>query len=238
MLGKTPIKKIIILLAAALVLSFLLIKYVGLLRKVDIVKYFPFSKENSLKEWKEKVFKGHVIYEIEARGDESFVLATSNNTASALFYKIKMDMDRRPVISWKWNAKKFPSKNGIEDLKDAKQDDFAARVYVIFPALFFTNTKSLEYIWTEKIKEGTISASPYSKNLQLIVAQSGKEEGVEWVYEKRDIYKDYVEAFGEEPRLDIGAISFMTDADSTGSSAEAFYDEIKIGYKEERQVDK
>ena len=31
----------------------------------QIVKYFPFSVENSLKEWEEKVLKGKVIYVIE-----------------------------------------------------------------------------------------------------------------------------------------------------------------------------
>ncbi len=200
---------------------------------VKVVKYFPFTVENSLREWKEKIFSGKVIYEIKSLDGEGFVLAASDGTASALYYKIRLDMDKRPVISWKWNAKNFPAKDGVEKLTDARQDDFAARVYVIFPSFFFINSKSLEYIWTEKIKEGTISASPYSKNLQLVVAESGKSEDVEWVYEERDIYQDYLEAFGEEPRRDIGAIAFMTDADSTKSTAEAFYDEIKIGYKKE-----
>jgi len=202
--------------------------------KFDIVKHFSFSKENSLREWKEKVFKGKVTYKLDNLDQEGFVLATSEGTASALFYKIKMDINKRPVISWKWNAKSFPAKDGRENLSNAKQDDFAGRVYVIFPALFFTKSKALEYIWTEKIKEGTISASPYSKNLRLMVVESGKKEGVDWVFEERDIYEDYVKAFGEKPKYNIGAIAFMTDADSTKSTAEAFYDEIKIGYKKER----
>jgi len=199
--------------------------------KVDVVRHFPFSEENSLAEWKEKIFKGRVLYKVEGRDHERFVLATSKGTASALYYKIKLDMKQRPIISWKWNAEKFPTKNGIEDLKDAKQDDFAARVYIIFPAFFFTKTRSLEYIWTQNVEEGTISASPYSKNLQLYVIESGKREGVEWVYEERDIYEDYLKAFGEEPRYNIGAVAFMTDADSTDTDARAFYDEIKMGYK-------
>ena len=140
-------------------------------------------------------------------------------------------MDKKPVISWKWHVRKFPRKSGSEDLRSPKQDDYAARVYVIFPALFFTNTRAIEYIWTEKAKEGTISPSPYSKNLQLYVIESGARENGGWVSERRDIYDDYLKAFGEAPRTDIGAIAFMTDADSTNSSAEAVYDDITIGYK-------
>ena len=201
--------------------------------RMDVVKHFPFSRENALMEWKEKIFKGKVIYKVSAKDHENFVLATSKGTASALFYKIKLDIDKRPIISWKWNVKSFPAKDGHENLRNAKEDDFAARVYVIFPAFFFTGSRAIEYIWAEKVEEGTIAPSPYSKNLQLFVVESGANQDDEWVYEERDVYKDYQEAFGEKPRYDIGAVAFMTDADSTETFAEALYDEIKMGYKEE-----
>ena len=199
-------------------------------RKVGLIKHFPFSEEDSLREWEEKILKGKVLYRIDRRNKESFVLGSSDQTASALYYRIKLDMDRRPVISWKWNARKFPLKKEPEDLKNIQQDDFTARVYVIFLTPLFIDSKALEYIWTESIPEGTITASPYSENLQLIVAECGRK-GEGWISEKRDIYKDFVSAFGEEPKLNIGAIAFMTDSDSTESSAESFYDDIKIGYK-------
>ncbi|MEE8360043.1 MAG: DUF3047 domain-containing protein [Candidatus Omnitrophota bacterium] len=202
--------------------------------KMDIVKHFTFSNENSLKEWQEKVFKGKVDYAIDEANGDSFVIAKSDKTASALYYKIRLKIDKKPILSWKWNVKKFPHKKGEEDLKDPKQDDFGARVYVIFPSFFFTRTRALEYIWTEKVKEGTISPSPYSKNLQLFVVESGKRENGQMISEERDICKDYIEAFGEAPKNDIGAIAFMTDADSTKSTAEAIYDEIKIGYRKEK----
>jgi hypothetical protein len=203
--------------------------------KIDVVKHFPFSHESTLREWKEKIFKGRVEYRINEEGRERFVLATSDGTASALFYKVNLDMKKRPVISWKWNVRKFPEKAGREDLKNAGQDDFGARVYVIFPAIFFTNSKAIEYIWTEDIKEGSIEASPYSANLQLFVVQSGGTEEGRWVYEERDIYDDYLKAFGREPRRNVGAIAFMTDADSAGTEAAAVYDEIKIGYRDDER---
>lgn len=230
---KKPILIYVITLFIIALGGFLVYKYVIRPPAINVVKHFPFSKDNALREWKEKIFKGKVLYSIEKDDHESFVLATSKGTASALFYKIKLDMKRKPVISWKWNARSFPAKDGLETLKDAKQDDFAARVYIIFPAMFFTKTRAIEYVWAEKIKQGTYGASPYSKNLQLMVVESGIKPNGEWVFEKRDIYKDYKEIFGEEPKYDIGAIAFMTDADSTKTSAAAFYDEIKIGYNEE-----
>ncbi len=219
------------------ILMTLAVKYVryGGILKVDVVKHFPFSSERSLDGWKEKIFKGRVLYSVREADHESFVLATSKGTASALFYKVKLDMNKNPVISWKWNVNHFPRKAGKEDLKNASDDDFGARVYVIFPSLLFLNSRAIEYIWAENVKEGVISSSPYSKNLKLMVVESGKKEGGGWVYEERDVYQDYILAFGHKPKKPIGAIAFMTDADSTNSTAEAVYDDIKLGYK---RVDK
>ena len=194
-----------------------------------LIKQFPFSEENSLKEWKEKVLKGRVIYAVEKDGELSYVKAESDNTASALYYKIKLDVNKYPRISWKWRVDKFPKRKNPERIEDTKEEDFAARVYVIFPAAFFTKTKVIEYIWSETMPKGTSGSSGYSKNIKVLVLEEGQSE--DWVSEERDICADYLELFGEEPRLDIGAVSFMTDADSTKTSADATYDEIKIGYK-------
>jgi hypothetical protein len=199
--------------------------------KIDIVKPFLFSEENSLKEWEEKIFKGKVVYRVEKDKDLSYVRATSDKAASALYYKIKLDAKTaRPYASWKWKAGKFPVKNTRESLEDKNADDFAARVYVIFPAVFFTNSRVLEYIWAESLPVGSTGTSSYSKNIKLIVLESGPRD--EWVSEDRDIRADYVMMFGRMPEYDIGAIAFMTNAENTGTSADAMYDEIKVGYIE------
>ncbi|MCQ9206809.1 MAG: DUF3047 domain-containing protein [Omnitrophica bacterium] len=194
-----------------------------------IVKYFPFSRENSLKEWEEKILKGKVAYGVEKGGELSYVRAESKKTASALYYKIALDTKRNPVLSWRWRVDKFPKRSEPERIEDKKEEDFAARVYVIFPAAFFTGSRVIEYIWAETLPVGTHGVSGYSKNIKVLVVESGRSQ--EWRYEERDICSDYVKLFGVPPHLDIGAIAFMTDADSTKTSAEAVYDEIKIGYK-------
>lgn len=201
-------------------------------KKIDIgaiVKHFPFSKENSLREWEEKILKNHVVYIIEKGSALSYVRAKSEKSASALYYKVKLSENRRPAISWKWRVDKFPSRSLPETIEGKKEEDFAARVYVIFPAAFFTNSKCIEYIWAETLPAGTCGQSGYSKNIKVLVLQKGKSDA--WRSEERDIVADYVKLFGKEPKLNVGAIAFMTDADSTGTSADAVYDEIKISYK-------
>ncbi len=201
-------------------------------RKVTVIKTFPFASQDSLKEWDDKVLRRKVSYKIESQNGESFVHAVSNGSCSALYHKIKLDVGKRPFLSWKWRVAGFPAKSGPDDLLNAEEDDFAARVYVIFPALFFSNSKVLEYVWAEDLGAGGISSSPYSDNIKLIVAESGAKEGEGWVSEDRDVYEDYVAAFGAKPKLDMGAIAIMCDSDSTDSSAEAFFDDIKIYFKE------
>lgn len=202
-------------------------------RKAEIVKDFPFNEDNALKEWEEKIFKGKVVYRIEKGQTLSYVRATSDKTASALYYKLKLDAKRKsPVISWKWNVDRFPEKKVKESLEAKNEDDFAARVYVIFPAAFFTNSKVLEYIWAETLPEGMIGTSPYSENIKLIVARSGPNLDKKWFREDRDISADYMKAFGRACEYDIGAVAFMTNTEHTGTSADAMYDEINLGYKE------
>lgn len=136
------------------------------------------------------------------------------------------------MISWKWKVIKFPEKNNIKLTKGGwvEKDDYAARVYVIFPSWIFTRIKCIEYVWDEKIPEGMISKSPYSKNIRLITLESGKDNLGEWVEEERNIYDDYKRAFGRPPGR-VGAIALVTDTDNTLSTAEALYTNIKVRYK-------
>lgn len=200
---------------------------------LEVVKPFTFSEDKALKEWEEKVFKGKVVYSIEKDADLSYVKATSDKSASALYYKIKMDAKtRRPVITWKWRVEKFPVKKFQESLDTENEDDFSARVYVIFPAMFFTNSKVLEYVWAESLPVGSTGTSPYSKNIKLIALRSGPDK--DWASEERDIRSDYVKMFGREPEYNIGAVAFMTNAEHTQTGAEGMYDDITLGYTERR----
>lgn len=201
--------------------------------KVDEIKDFTFSDDSSLKEWEEKVFKGKVVYRVDRDGGQSFVRAKSDAAASALYYKVKLDVKKRPIISWKWHIEEFPAKKGPESLGSSNEDDFAGRVYVIFPAMFITNYKVLEYIWAETLPVGTKGSSPISGNIQLIVLKSGKAPEGKFEFEERDVICDYINAFGKPPERDIGAVAFMTNAEHTKSSAQAMYDDIKIGYNKE-----
>jgi hypothetical protein len=198
---------------------------------------FPFQKKNALSEWQEKIFKGRVFYSIKVDKNDGYLSAHSENAASGIFYEIRFDPKQFPMVSWQWQVLRFPSRSGIpdddhDDDRWIEEDDYAARVYVIFPRFSFNLTKCLEYVWDKALPAGTIITSPYSDNIKLFVVESGKKNLGQWVYVRRNIYQDYKKAFGRAPG-NVGAIAIMTDTDNTQSTAEAYYRQLKVGYKDE-----
>jgi len=193
------------------------------------LKYFSFSEKGVLKLWQEKILEGKVDYRILRDKKGKFLRADSNQSASGLYYEIKYNPKDRPYISWKWKVDTFPKKDP-ED-KERVKDDFAARVYVIFPANLFIFSRAIEYVWDDVLEEGTVTRSPMSGRIRLFVIRSGKKKG--WIREERNVYLDYLEAFAEEPEDfddEVGAIAMMTDSDDSQSHARAYIDELRIGY--------
>jgi len=218
---------LVLILVIFIILAFTYYAYSGLLPKL-----FQFNSENSLKEWQEKVFKGKVLYEVVPQEKGGYLLAESKQACSGIFYKINFNPKDNPMISWKWKVIEFPKKSQSTGGGWLEKDDYAARVYVIFPALIFTNIRCIEYVWDENLPKGTVMTSPYYGNIKLIVAESGAKRSKGWFSVERNLLEDYKKAFGSRPGA-VGAMAIMTDADNSFSSAEAEYSDIKVGYKNE-----
>lgn len=195
----------------------------------ELPKWFPFTTDRSLDEWENKIFKGKTVYAVES----DTLHALSRNSASAIFYKIKQRFRAQdyPMLSWKWKVVRFPAPDRLKERRGIERDDYAARVYVIFPSIFILSSRVLEYVWDENSPVESISDSPYSASIKLIVAHAEKSDRGKWILEKRNILEDYRKAFGREPSLRVGAIALMSDADNTADVAEAYFDDIKMGYK-------
>ncbi|MBI4358151.1 MAG: DUF3047 domain-containing protein [Candidatus Omnitrophica bacterium] len=192
-----------------------------------IYRYFDFNEKSALARWEEKLFEGRVAYWIDFEDSRGFVHSRSDQSASAIFYRVKFSASDFPYVSWKWRVRKFPDKSGVEDAK--KRDDFAARFYVIFISRFFTHFRCVEYVWDETLPEETVLKSPYTGQIKQIVAQSGPAKPGEWITEKRNVFEDYKKLFAKPPKMKVAAIALMTDAEGTGSEAEGFFDDIQIG---------
>ena len=86
---------------------------------------------------------------------------------------------------------------------------------------------AINYIWASHAPLGTIVSNPYTKQTKMIVVKSGKKTLNTWITEERNIFDDYIRAFGEKPPM-ISGIAIMTDSDNTKEAATAFYGDIQL----------
>lgn len=189
----------------------------------DTIHVSRFATEG-LAGWERKNFKSETEYSVIKDGDKSVVMARSNSAASGIYKKIKLDPEQYRYLRWKWRVAS-PLHNAAEKVK--KGDDYAARIYVVFPGFFFWQSKAINYVWGSRLNKEEFFPSPFTSNVAVVAIESGDEKAGTWVAEQRDILADYRNFFGSEPRK-IGAIAIMTDTDNTESSATAWYTDITI----------
>ncbi len=176
------------------------------------------------KQWEPKAFKGQTQYDVVRDMDNHVLRAASDASATGLIYEVAYDPEEYPIISWRWKVENIIEKG---DATTREGDDYSARVYVIFPHWFKPMTRSINYIWANKLEKGSYVPNRYYSRAVMIAVQSGPEHLGEWMTERRDIYEDYTMVFGKEPPK-VGAIAIMTDTDNTGERAVAYYDDIRI----------
>lgn len=174
---------------------------------------------------------------------EKFVLkAESRASASGLLKKVNLNPKEVPILVWRWKVEKVLEK---ADATKKSGDDYPARIYVAFrydpaQATLWEKTKygtakkiygsyppkgALNYIWNNRLPEGTVLDNAYTNRTKMIVVRSGKEKVGQWVSEERNIYEDYKKLFQTEPPM-IEFIAVMSDTDNTGESAVAYFDDI------------
>lgn len=174
--------------------------------------------------WTVKEFKGLTTYSVVGDGGGKVLQAESKGTASGLVYGIDYAPTDYPILAWRWKVANIIAK-GDETVKSG--DDYAARVYVIFPHWFFLKTRSINYIWANKLPKEASFPNAFTGNAVMLAVESGPQRVGEWISERRNIIADYRRLFGEEPPA-VGAIAIMTDTDQTGSAATAWFDDIRI----------
>lgn len=174
--------------------------------------------------WEEKSFKGKTVYTVVPDGAGQVLRAESRDAASGLIFERKYDLKQYPRLAWRWKVENILQKG---DERSKAGDDYAARVYVIFPHWFAPKTRSINYIWANKLPKGEFVPNPFFSNAVMLAVQSGPERVGEWLSEERDVAADYRRIFGEDPPL-VGAVAIMTDTDNTGESAVAFYDDLRL----------
>ena len=184
----------------------------------------------------------HTRYTLVQDNGTRVIEAVSAASASGLIRRLEIDPRRFPVIAWRWKITAVLTKG---DLTQKAGDDYPARIYVTFTydpsklgfidrtkykaaRLFYGQyppTGTITYVWANKAPVGTTAPNPYTDRVRMVVVESGAAKSGQWVDEERNVYNDYLEAFGQEPPL-ISGVALMTDTDNTGEEITAYYGDI------------
>lgn len=174
--------------------------------------------------WDLKEFSGRAHVEVVRDGARLALRLVSKQTSFALYRDVVLDPKRFPVLTWTWKALTLPAGG---DVREKGRDDQAIQVYVIFPRWPSpkVNSDVIGYIWDSRAPAGLKITSPQSRNVRLVVLQSGGDNAGRWIREERNVYQDYVELFRREPPK-VGKIAVMIDSNDTRSSAESYVHDL------------
>jgi hypothetical protein len=181
--------------------------------------------EGDLGGWKVRRFEGETSYTFDEVAGRRALRAKSDGTASGLYRKIEVDLERTPYLEWSWRIAGVLK--GVDE-RTKNGDDYPARVYVIVSGgLAFWRTRSLVYVWSSNQPKGSTWDNAFTDNAKVIALESGDADAGRWIREKRDVRADFRRLFGDDVDT-LDAVAIMTDTDNSGQSATAWYGDISF----------
>jgi hypothetical protein len=177
-----------------------------------------------LKQWEVKKFKGETRYRLTEMAGETVLEAESAGTASGLYKKQRIDLQKTPFMNWSWRIEK---RLGTIDEQARSGDDYAARVYVIISGgLAFWRTRAINYVWASTSPTGKIWPNAFAGDRAMMIAlRSANDETGVWHVEKRNVLDDLKRQFGQDIRY-IDAVAVMTDTDNAQGRALSYYGDL------------
>lgn len=188
---------------------------------------------NGIQQWEHEVISGESTYNVLTYKDHIALKAISDNSASGLVLKKKIDLLETPYMNWSWLTE---SKLPLLNEHNKEGDDYVARVYVVIDGgLMLWTTKSISYVWSSNQSQGQVWDNAFTgSSVQMIAVRGQNAELGHWYNEKRNVYNDLIDHFGdkgsEKSNLNayryIDIVAIMTDTDNSGSNAESYYGDI------------
>lgn len=170
------------------------------------------------------ISKPKTVYTLTGLDNHRFLRANSTKSASGLIYKFDHLPKDFQTLKWSWKIDRINIK---ADERQKSGEDFAVRVYAIFPRGVFSSKRAICYVWANKLPKGSHVRSPFSDSIITVAVDSGSALAGQWVFHQRNLRDDYRKFFGEEPPA-LGAIAIMTDSDNTGETSVGYYGDISL----------
>lgn len=174
--------------------------------------------------WQQKVFSGQTTYVVKRVDNMSVLQADSDQSASAFYLPMKIDLNQTPIINWSWRKQKTINP-GNENEKSG--DDYVARLYVIKDGgLLFWKTLGINYVWSYQHNKNQVWDNPFAgKGAKMLAQRDASDPEKMWFFESRNVADDFRNLHGVDIRK-IDGVAIMTDSDNSGLSASALYGDI------------
>jgi hypothetical protein len=207
---------------AKLLIIILIISGPSLAAKVNIFE-FTTSELLELEVRKVRGADNKTEYSVGSNDNGNFLKAVADNAASGLGKKVKIDLNKTPIINITWKVEKDLS--GIKE-NTKKGHDFAARVFVIKKtgATPLSN-RAINYVFSSNNKVGFNSPSPYTKKSIDNVLATTKENFNEWVTVKANVKEDF-KKFHNLDVDQLDGLAIMSDTDNSKMKAVTYYQNI------------
>jgi hypothetical protein len=173
-----------------------------------------------------------------------------HSRASLVFLQknVNIDIFAFPVVTWKWKVGNIL--HGIDERKVAG-DDHPIRIFFVFapdPAkqsLWFrlkrflyldrihghpVGGRFMEYLWSSYLPPGSVIQDPGNPQQKLMVIEGGSEKLGKWLTYKKNLFEDFKDLYGEEPR-ELIFIGILNDTDQTGQEAVSYLADLTFHRK-------
>lgn len=198
--------------------------------KAENIKIFEFTEYelNKLEVRKVRGADNKTLYSVGLDENGNFLKAVADNSASGLGKKVKINLDKTPIINITWKVE--------TDLKGIKENtkkghDFAARVFVIKKtgATPLSN-RAINYVFSSNNDVGENFPSPYTKKSIDNVLATTKENLNEWVTVKANVKEDF-KKFHNLNVEELDGVAIMADTDNSKLKTVSYFQNIYFSSK-------
>jgi hypothetical protein len=169
-------------------------------------------------------FKPPTPYTVVREGTNFCLRGVADKTCSAMSVKLDFPASKTLKLRWRW---KIEGVNTNASERDIKKFDHAARVFIAFDTLIGP-PRTLNYMWGNVEKVGTVLEHPKSSRAQIFVLESGNAKAGQWVTETCDVTADWQKVFGARAMPKIIGLGAMTDNDSLGQRLVGCYADFEL----------
>ena len=121
----------------------------------------------------------------------------SHDDHSTITKKIQVDLRATPILEWTWKIVEVPAG---ADIRKKETSDLTGHIFVAwprFPALL--RTRLIGYVWDTSAPAQTVEQSRKTGAVTFFIVRSGRRDLNRWLTERRNVYEDYKQVFGEDP---------------------------------------